>query len=138
MAVWQGSEQGQQSAEQAACERRSSCTGRLAVHSQGRSGQVVGLEGYDPSRVPSGYRSRCGMDCPGQWARAVPVAGGAVLSAVCMLDHYDLCLCSDHSFSIRGLKYTGALDHAAAFSCIVCAVASVSWGNNSPPLKSEQ
>ena len=37
MAVWQGSEQGQQSAEQAACERRSSCAGRLAVHSQGRT-----------------------------------------------------------------------------------------------------
>ena len=45
MAVWQGSEQGQQSAEQAACERRGSCAGRLAVHSQGRAGGgIKGLQ----------------------------------------------------------------------------------------------
>ena len=40
MAVWQGSEQGQQSAEQAACECRSSCAGRLDMRSQGRVGDV--------------------------------------------------------------------------------------------------
>ena len=49
MAVWQGSEQGQQSAEQAACECRSSCAGRLDMRSQGRMGG--GLEGCNPSSV---------------------------------------------------------------------------------------
>ena len=47
MAVWQGSEQGQQSAEQVACERRSSCVGQLAMRSQGRvGGGVRGLRSF--------------------------------------------------------------------------------------------
>ena len=47
MAVMQGSEQGQHSAEQAACESRVTGAGRLAMPSQGRAGGGIrGLRSF--------------------------------------------------------------------------------------------
>ena len=47
MAVRLGSEQGQHSAEQAACESKVKHTVWLAMHSRG-AGMLMGLEGDDP------------------------------------------------------------------------------------------